>query len=120
MYVFFVHSAEAFRIYEEAAGISAVGNTDVAGETNRVQSGPEDGPTTESPSLPSQPSGVEKTNRRTVTDNMILGLVRAAVRGSKSLETTSQDDRRVPLDRISYILLNLEVRSRIWDGDLQI
>ena len=77
---------EAFRIYEEATS---------NGDTQPLS------------------SGDQGKSRRGVTDNMILGLVRAAVRGSKSSEMKSKDVqfRREPLDKISQILLNLEVRA---------
>jgi len=79
---------EAFRIYEEAAESK-------------------DGPSAQ---MAQASTGAARKHRRTVTDNMILGLVRAAVRGSKSLEMKSKDVeyRREPLDKVSNLLLNLE------------
>mmetsp|Transcript_14115 Transcript_14115/g.28457 ORF Transcript_14115/g.28457 Transcript_14115/m.28457 type:complete len:497 (+) Transcript_14115:178-1668(+) len=83
---------EAFRIYEEAAESK-------------------DGPSAQ---MAQASTGAARKHRRTVTDNMILGLVRAAVRGSKSLEMKSKDVeyRREPLDKVSNLLLNLEVRKK--------
>lgn len=94
---------EALRIFEDAAGIKFTGATlaltsDEPNDSDKDQDG--------------DASSVAKTRRRRVTDNMILAVVRAAVRGSKSAEMRRMDgeSRRVPLDKVRDIILNMEDR----------
>jgi len=100
---------EALRIFEDAAGNSHrkkyTGATEASDDDPRYISQKE------------QPgaSSVTEKRRRRVTDNMILAVVRAAIRGSKSAEMRQMDveSRRVPLDRVRDVILDMEDRYGI-------
>ena len=94
---------EALRIFEDAAGTKFTGATsaptsDAQNDSQNEQDG--------------DSSSVAKKRRRRVTDNMVLAVVRTAVRGSKSAEMRQMDveSRRVPLDKVRDIILHMEDR----------
>ena len=94
---------EALRIFEDAAGTKFTGATSVpTSDAQNDSQNEQDGDS----------SSVAKKRRRRVTDNMVLAVVRAAVRGSKSAEMRQMDveSRRVPLDKVRDIILHMEDR----------
>ena len=97
---------EALRIFEDAAGSSD--RKKYTGATSSASATSEE-PNSFQKDQNSASSGTKKRRRR-VTDNMVLAVVRAAVRGSKSAEMRQLDveARRVPLDKVRDIILCME------------
>ena len=101
---------EALRIFEDAAG-----NLHRKKYTGAAATSDDDTKTDSQTEQQGAASSETKKRRRRVTDNMVLAVVRAAIRGSKSAEMRKMhvDSRRVPLDRVRDIVLSMEDRYGI-------
>ena len=101
---------EALRIFEDAAG--NLHRKKYTGATAGGDHTKADSQTEQQGALSSE---TKKLRRRRVTDNMVLAVVRAAIRGGKLAEMRKMDvdSRRVPLDRVRDIVLSMEDRYGI-------